>query len=79
MTIRIPHFVVYIVAAFSQFFALFKKSAPTLNIEKAGEITQANWFCSSKKAMRDFDYKQNYSLEKGVQETVDWYKNEKWL
>ena len=79
ITIKFPHFLVFIIAAFAQFFSLFGKKAATLNIEKAKDITQKNWICDTSKAVNELGYKQNISLEKGIKRTCDWYKKMKWL
>ncbi len=77
--INIPHFVVYLVAAIAEFFALFSKNAPTLNIEKARDITQRYWICSSKKANEILGFKEKHSIEEGFRNTISWYKEMKWL
>ncbi|MGI9102754.1 MAG: GDP-mannose 4,6-dehydratase [Terriglobales bacterium] len=46
---------------------------PTVLNQAAGEIR--NQYLSSEKARRVLGWKPNYSLEKGLRETVDWYKN----
>jgi dihydroflavonol-4-reductase len=77
--IKVPHFLVYTIAAIAQFFALFSKKPATLNIEKAKDITQQNWTCDTSKAMRDLGYKQIISIEKGIERTCNWYKEMKWI
>jgi nucleoside-diphosphate-sugar epimerase len=77
--IRIPHFVVFIIAAIAQFFAMFSSKPATLNIEKAKDLTQSYWICDSSKAMRDFGYKQKVSIEEGIKRTCEWYKQMKWI
>ena len=77
--IRIPHFVVFTIAAIAQFFAMFSSNPATLNIEKAKDLTQTYWICDSSKAMRDFGYKQKVSIEEGIKRTCEWYKQMKWI
>lgn len=77
--IFVPHFLVYILAAISQFFSLFSSKAATLNLEKAKDLVQHAWICDTSKAMRDFGYRQNVSIEEGVKRTCDWYKEMKWI
>ena len=77
--IRIPHFVVYIIAAIAQFFAMFSSKPATLNIEKAKDLIQRYWICDTSKAMKDLGYKQKVSLEEGIKRTCDWYKKMKWI
>jgi nucleoside-diphosphate-sugar epimerase len=77
--IKVPHFLVFTIAAFAQFFAIFSKKAATLNLEKAKDITQQYWICDTSKAIRDFGYKQNISAEEGIRRTIEWYKKMKWI
>ncbi len=79
LTIKFPHFLVFTIATFAQFFSFFSNKAATLNIEKARDITQKNWICDTSKAMKDFGYKQNISLEEGIKRTCDWYIKMKWI
>lgn len=77
--IRIPHFIVFIIAAIAQFFAMFSSKPATLNIEKAKDLTQRYWICNPSKAMRKLGYKQKVSIEEGIKRTCDWYKKMKWI
>jgi nucleoside-diphosphate-sugar epimerase len=77
--IPVPHFLVYTIAAVAQFFSMFSSKAATLNLEKAKDIVQHAWICDTSKAMREFGYKQNISIEEGIKRTVNWYKEMKWI
>ncbi len=77
--IKIPHFLVYLIASIAQFFAIFSSKPATLNIEKAKDITQQFWTCDTSKAMKDLGYRQKISIEDGIKRTCDWYKQMKWI
>lgn len=77
--IKIPHFIVYIVAAIAQFFAMFSPKPATLNLEKARDLVQKAWICDTSKAVKQLNYKQEISLEQGIRRTCEWYKEVKWL
>ncbi|MBI5470784.1 MAG: NAD-dependent epimerase/dehydratase family protein [Ignavibacteriae bacterium] len=77
--IRLPEFVVYIVAAFAEFFSLFSSKPALINFEKARDMVQDYWTCDSSKAKRDFGFEQSISLEAGIRRTVEWYRKEGWL
>jgi dihydroflavonol-4-reductase len=77
--VKVPHFIVYTIAAIAQFFSLFSSKAATLNIEKGKDITRPAWISDYRKAYNDFGFKQEISLEEGVKRTVEWYKKMKWL
>jgi len=78
-TLRLPHFIVYAIAAIAQLFAMPLNKAATFNLEKARDFVQEAWTCDTTKAEKDLGYKQNYSLEEGLKRTIDWYRAEKWL
>ena len=77
--IKVPHFIVYTISAFAQFFAMFSKHPATLNIEKAKDITQQYWIFDTSKAISELGYRQKISLEVGIKRTCDWYKKMKWI
>ncbi|MCE1188488.1 MAG: GDP-mannose 4,6-dehydratase [Ignavibacteria bacterium] len=77
--VKVPHPIVYTIAAVAQFISYFQKQAATLNIEKARDITRHAWVCSAEKAKRDLGYKQQISLEEGIRRTIGWYKSMKWI
>jgi nucleoside-diphosphate-sugar epimerase len=77
--VKVPHFVVYSIAAIAQFFAIFSKKPATLNIEKAKDITRTFWTCDTSKAINELGYHQNISVEEGIKRTCDWYKEMKWI
>ncbi|MEW6653682.1 MAG: NAD-dependent epimerase/dehydratase family protein [Bacteroidota bacterium] len=79
LTLRLPHTLVYSVAAVAQFFAMFSSKAATFNLEKARDFVQPGWTCDVSKAKKDFGYSQKVYLEEGIKRTIDWYKEMKWL
>ncbi|MCC6549426.1 MAG: NAD(P)-dependent oxidoreductase [Ignavibacteriaceae bacterium] len=79
LTIPVPHAIVFTIAAIAQFLSLFSSKAATLNIEKARDLTQSHWICDSDKAYRDFGFRQEISIEQGIEQTCAWYKKEGWI
>jgi len=67
------------VAYIAQFFSMFSKNAATFNIEKARDFVQRYWTCDVSKAKEQLGYKQQYSLQEGMNRTIAWYKENKWL
>lgn len=51
----------------------------TLNPDKYQIMKQRNWQCDISAARRDLDYRPEYPLERGVAESVAWYKQAKWI
>jgi len=79
LNIRFPHWLVYVVASFAQFFAMFSSQPATFNLEKARDFVQKSWTCDVTKAKKDLNYAQSISIEKAMINTIDWYKKMKWL
>jgi nucleoside-diphosphate-sugar epimerase len=77
--VKVPHSIVYTLAAIAQFFAMFSSKPATLNIEKAKDITRRYWTCDTNKAVKELGYRQNVSIEEGIKRTCDWYKEMKWI
>ncbi len=51
----------------------------TLNIEKYKIISAKNWYCDSSEIVKDFGFKPEYELERGIKETIVWFKEQKLL
>lgn len=79
IVIKVPHFLVYSIAAVAQFAAMFSSKPATLNIEKAKDITQQFWICDTSKAINELGYHQNISIEEGIRRTIEWYKKMNWI
>lgn len=77
--LRVPHVLVFTIAAGAEFIARFQKQAATLNIEKARDITQRYWTCDVSKAKRELGFTQKISLEAGFEQTIRWYRDHGWL
>ena len=56
-----------------------RRKTSTLNRDKYHIMKQRNWQCDITPAERELGYRPAYDLERGVRETVAWYKREGWL
>ena len=50
-----------------------------LNNDKYHILRQRNWKCDITPAQKDFDFRPEWQLERGVKEAMAWYKENKWL
>lgn len=64
--------------ALEKSYAILKKT-PALNMEKLHELTAVNWCCNIDKAARQLQFTPAYDLQKGLTETLGWYKQNNWL
>lgn len=80
-TIRftVPLPVVKTIAALGERLAGLWGGMPTLNTDKYNVLRSTNWRCEIEPLEKDFGFKAEYDLEKGVAETLAWYKKERWL
>jgi nucleoside-diphosphate-sugar epimerase len=80
-TIRLvvpPRVVKSIALLLEKSYGVFGK-IPTLNTDKYKVMSSTNWRCEVDPLQNDFNFKAQYDLEKGVKETLEWYRNEGWL
>jgi nucleoside-diphosphate-sugar epimerase len=77
--IKVPHSIVYTIAAIAQFIAKFSSKPATLNLEKARDLTRNAWICDTSKAIRELNYHQSIQIEEGIKRTCEWYKQQGWL
>lgn len=77
--IKSPLWLLKVISLCSEFFAGLSGRSSTLNGDKYKIMKQRNWQCDIAPAIHDLDYVPNYTLEKGVKETVAWYKQEGWI
>jgi nucleoside-diphosphate-sugar epimerase len=79
MPLPAPPFLVYSVAAVSEFFSLFSSKPPLLTIEKARDLLQTHWVCSSKKIEEHIGFKCIVPAAEGLKATLEWYRHRGWL
>ncbi|MFD2146421.1 NAD-dependent epimerase/dehydratase family protein [Mucilaginibacter antarcticus] len=79
LQLHLPVNFVRLIAGISEKISSFRRTAPILNLEKLEELTAANWFCSTALAKRDLGFNPHYLLEDGLRETLNWYRQNKWL
>jgi dihydroflavonol-4-reductase len=77
--LNVPHPLIFGVAAVNGFVGRFMKKAPILDYEKGRDLTQGFWTCSVDKARRQIGYRESLTLEQGVRNTVEWYREHGWL
>ena len=80
-TIRftVPLPVVKTIALVGESLAGLWGGMPTLNTDKYNVLRSTNWRCEVEPLLNDFGFTAEYDLEKGVKETLAWYKKEGWL
>ncbi len=75
----LPAIFPYPVAFFCQAISLISRKPATLSLQKAREMSQRYWLCDSAKARDELGFYPQYSLQRGLRETIEWYKQQGWL
>ena len=77
--IKAPVWVLWAISKCAEWFSYITKKPSTLNGDKYKIMKQRNWLCDTSPIENELGFVADYSLEKGVEETIEWYKKEKWL
>lgn len=77
--ITAPIAVLRIVTFFGDILGKVTGKMTALNNDKYQILKQRNWRCDITPAINELGYKPNYDLTRGVEETIAWYKENKWL
>lgn len=77
--VKCPLFILKVVSLLAELGASVLGKSSTLNADKYKIMKQRNWQCDITPLMNDLEYEPEYDLEKGVKETIAWYKKEGWL
>lgn len=78
-SITLPILMLDAAAELSEWIAKLSRKASVLNRPKALEMKQQFWICSNEKAKKELGFSPQFTLEKGIIETVRWYQNAGWL
>lgn len=74
-----PLIILKVVSLLAEYLAKRRNEASTLNRDKYNIMKQRNWRCDITPAVEELGYRPAYDLERGVKETIGWYKKEGWL
>ncbi len=77
--IVLPMVLVGAAAAASEGWSRAAKKATIINRHKYAELRQPGWLADVEKARRQMGFEAVYSLQSGLAETLDWYKERGWL
>ncbi|MCC8155639.1 MAG: NAD(P)-dependent oxidoreductase [Tannerellaceae bacterium] len=76
---RIPLWLVHIACICSEQIGKFLNKSMTLNSDKFIILKQRNWICDISPLQDDLNFKPSYNLEKGLEESIQWYREKGWL
>lgn len=79
ISITVPEFIAPVLAAFSELGAKISRQPALLNFDKINELRQYYWVCSGDKARQQLGFTPALSIQDGLQQTYQWYKEHGWL
>lgn len=77
--IKVPVSLVRGVALVNETYGKLSGKMPPLSLEKVNILESLNWKCDIRGLKRDFGFESEYDLEKGLEETIGWYRSKGWL
>lgn len=77
--IKFPLWALKAVSVLAETWARHRHTTSTLNRDKYNIMKQRNWQCDIEPARHELGYEPEYNLERGVTETIAWYKANRWL
>lgn len=79
LNLRIPLPLLKVISVFCESITKLTHKPSTLNKDKYLIMSQRNWQCDTEPLFKDLKFTPKYDLQKGLQESIDWYKNNNWL
>ncbi len=79
LALPVPHWLVKSVAACSETWGRLVGSPAMFNRDKAREMIQEKWVCSSEKAVAAFGWAPRISIQEGLSQTAKWYREHGFL
>lgn len=78
-TLWLPPPLGWFAGAASELVGAFVGKGPILSRDKVREACQDRWVCDVSLAGRELGYRSELALADGLAETIQWYRQEKWL
>ena len=63
----------------TDFYHQVRGEAHPVNSDKLYELAASSWKCEMHALFADFNFQPEYNLVRGIDETYNWYKHEKWI
>ena len=78
-TLKVPEAFLTPVAIFFEVLAQFSSKPALFDRQRMIDIQQSSWSASPENFYRVFEFQPQYKLNKGLNETINWYLQEGWL
>lgn len=77
--VKVPLWLLKFISIAAEKISKITKKPSTLNSDKYKIMKQRNWECDITPLVTDLHFKPKYNLKKGLEECVEWYKENNWL
>lgn len=77
--IKIPYTAAYLIGLASEVGGLFTSRPALMNRQKVREASQTYWICDLAKIAKELGFKADYPLQRGLDITWRWYRDNNWL
>lgn len=79
LTVKLPLWLVKGVSIIAEEVSKITGKPSTLNRDKFKIMKQRNWECDITPLINDLGFSPKYNLKKGLEESIEWYRENKWL
>lgn len=79
LAVRFPKSAVLALGAVNQWIGQLRGQAPALSLDKARGSLSPGWWCDSSKAAHELGYRPRYPLAAGLEHTVAWLRDNRWI
>lgn len=79
ISIKVPLWILKTISAVAEEISKITKKPSTLNRDKYKIMKQRNWECDIAPLIKDLEFYPKYNLQRGLEESVKWYKDNGWL
>jgi len=79
MRITVRAFILKPAAFVNEVIARITGNSPIFNMDRLHELQSVNWSCDIAQTVVYLKYGPKYNLDKGIAETIKWYKENGWL
>ena len=77
--IKVPLPFLYLAALFAEAGGKISRAPSIFDRNKFKDMKQKSWIADTRKAQEKLSFRPRYTLQEGVQETIDWYLENNWL
>jgi nucleoside-diphosphate-sugar epimerase len=79
LRLKMPLAIIRLVSIIAEEVSKITQKPSTLNRDKFKIMKQRNWICEVEPLQKELGFSAKYDLRKGLEESVQWYKDHQWI